>query len=221
MFNERCTQYWGTEAIPVLGTEGGIYPFPKDSAIPSYQQDTRYPAYTHESQAEATLAMFEWITHHAPSWFFGVCLWKEDDYYEPGPAHAITRLIETAPLLRTVPPIEIMPGIGPGPIHGEPDFHMVILAPGLDPQWFFDTAQAYWNVFRPIVTSNWNMIEFIPRDKSLAVTVIAPPDMVESMSAAIHEKYANVLFDLIVVGSELSSVADVFNTRVWANRRFG
>jgi hypothetical protein len=221
MFNERCAEYWGTDSIPVLGTEGGIYPFPKDSAIPSYQQDVRYPAYTHESQAEGTLAMFEWITHYAPSWFFGVCLWKEDDYFEPGPARAISRLIETAPLLRTVPPTDILPGFGPGPIHGDPDYHMVILAPGLDPSWFFDTAQAYWNVFRPIVTTTWNLIEFIPRTQSLAVTVIAPPDMADSMRLSIEEKYGNVLFDLIVVGDDIASVADIFNARVWANRRFG
>ena len=221
MFNERCAEYWGTEAIPVLGTEGGIYPFPKDSQTPFYQQDTRFPPYTHESQAEATLAMFEWITNSAPAWFFGVCLWKEDDYYEPGPARAITRLIETPPLLRTVPPIDVLPGIGPGPIHGEPDFHMVILAPGLEPQWFFETAQAYWNTFRPIVTSNWTLVEFVPHTKSLAVTVIAPPDMADSMRASIQAKYANVLFDLIVADTDLSSVAEVFNSRVWANRRFG
>ncbi len=221
MFNERCAEYWGTEAIPVLGTEGGIYPFPKDSQTPFYQQDTRFPPYTHESQAEATLAMFEWITNTAPAWFFGVCLWKEDDYYEPGPARAITRLIETPPLLRTVPPIDVLPGVGPGPIHGEPDFHMVILAPGLEPQWFFETAQAYWNTFRPIVTSNWTLVEFVPHTKSLAVTVIAPPDMADSMRASIQAKYANVLFDLIVADTDLDSVAEVFNSRVWANRRFG
>ncbi|MEO8611502.1 MAG: hypothetical protein ABI690_26625 [Chloroflexota bacterium] len=221
MFNERCGDIWGSEAVPVLGTEGGIYPFPRTADIKSYQQDNRYPPYTHESQAEGTLAMFEWITHYAPAWHFGVCLWKEDDYWEPGPAKATDRLIETPPLLRTVPPMEIMQGFGPGPVHGEPTYHMIVLAPGLEPQWFFDTARAYWNNFRPIVTGVWDLIDHIPYEQSLAATVIAPPDMVDSMTAAIRKKYPNVVFDLIIANGDLSNVAQIFNERVWANRQFG
>jgi hypothetical protein len=221
MFNERCAAIWGSEAVPVLGTEGGIFPFPRNSDIKSYQQDNRYPPYTHESQAEGTVAMFEWITHHAPEWFFGVCLWKEDDYWEPGPAKATDRLMETPPLLRTVPPIETVSQMGPGPVHGEPTFHMVILAPGLEPQWFFDNARAYWNTFRPMVTGAWNLIDNIPYEKSLAATVIAPPDMVDSMTLSIREKYPNVLFDLIIANGDLSNVAEIFNSRVWSNNRFG
>ena len=67
--------------------------------------------------------------------------------------------------------------VSPGPIHGEPSFHMVILAPGLEPKWFFETARPYWNTFRPIVTTIWDFINYIPHDRSLAVTVIAPFDM--------------------------------------------
>lgn len=221
MFNERCAEIWGSEAVPVLGTEGGIYPFPRTSDIKSYQQDNRYPPYTHESQAEGTVAMYEWITHYAPSWFFGVCLWKEDDYWEPGPAKATDRLIETPPLLRTVPPMEIVQAFGPGPVHGEPTYHMVILAPGLEPQWFFDTARAYWNNYRPIVTGAWDLIDHIPYEQSLAATVIAPQDMVDSMTRAIRQKYPNVLFDLVIANGDLSNVAEIFNARVWSNRQFG
>ncbi len=227
MFNERCASIWGTQAIPVLGTEGGIYPFPKTADIPFYQQDNRYPPYTHESQAEATVAMFEWIANQAPPWFFGLCLWKEDDYWEPGPAHAITRLIETAPVLKNVPAIDVMgngvtaPQFGPGPIHGEPSFHMIILAPGLDPSWFFETARAYWNTFRPIVTTVWDFINYIPHDRSLAITLITTPDMSQPMSNIILKQYPNVYFDIIVATGDLSNVTNTLNGRVWANRRFG
>src|SRR5688572_13041818 len=85
MFNERIGEIWGANAVPVLGTEGGIYPIPKTAEITSYQLDNRYPHYTHESQAEGTVALFEWIANQGPDWLFGVCLWKEDDYWEPGP----------------------------------------------------------------------------------------------------------------------------------------
>ena len=98
---------------------------------------------------------------------------------------------------------------------------MVILAPGLEPAWFFDNARSYWNTFRPIVTTNWDFIDYIPYDKSLAVTVVAPPDMLESMSASIQGKYPNILLDVIIANGEPSGAADIFNNRVWSNRRFG
>src|SRR5690606_7883988 len=50
MFNDRAAMMFGTQAVPVGGTEGGIYAF-RDQ---SYQQDTRYPPYNERSQAEGT-----------------------------------------------------------------------------------------------------------------------------------------------------------------------
>ena len=82
---------------------------------------------------------------------------------------------------------------------------MVILAPGLDTQWFFETARSYWNTFRPTVTTIWDYINYIPYDRSLAVTVIAPPDMADSMTQIIQKQYPNVLFDLILTGKEASA----------------
>ncbi len=224
MFNERCASIFGTQAVPVVGTEGGIYPFRG-----SYQPDNRYPSYDENSQAEATIAMFEWIAREAPPWFFGVNLWKEDDYYQPNTARAIDRLAGTQPVYKDVPPIEVMGNgqivatpvpYGPGPIHGTPDFHMILLGPGLDSDWFLNTAQAYWNLFRPMVTTHLELIDFIPNTQSLAVTVIAAPDTLDLMESQIKERYANVLFDLIVANS-MESVAETFNVRARSNQRFG
>lgn len=227
MFNERATTLFGTQAVPVVGTEGGIYAFRNQS----YQQDTRYPPYNEQSQAEGTVAMFEWIARSAPAWFFGVTLWKEDDYYVPGTAPAIGRLTDIPPILRDVPGIDVLgPGIpaaratptppGPGPIRGQADFHMIVLAPGLDSSWFFDTARAYWNTFRPMVTTNVELIDLIPSTQSLAVTVISSPDLVETLRQAISGRYPNVWFDVIETDS-LEEVANTLNNRVQVNRRFG
>ncbi len=226
MFNERAAQMFGSQAVPVLGTEGGIWPFRGGS----FQQDTRYPPYDENSQAEATVAMFEWIARQAPPWFFGVTLWKEDEYYVPTNAPAIGRLAETPPIFREVPDIEVMnpdfggpvqpEDFGPGPIHGTPDHHMIILGPGLEPRWFFETAQSYWNTFRPIVTAHTELIDYIPNSQSLAVTVIAPPDTAEAVRVAIADRYPNVLFDLILT-DDMESVRFLFNDRVLLNRRFG
>lgn len=234
MFNERCADMFGTQAIPVVGTEGGIWPFNDDPGR-QYQQDNRYPPYNTESQAEATVAMFEWIARQAPPWFFGVCLWKEDLYYDRGIAPAIDRLREIPPVYKNVPPLPVMAdgytpspqsdtlsgsGVGPGPIRGQADFHMIILAPGVEPHWFFDTAQAYWNRFRPIVTTLPELIGFVPNTQSLAATVISSPDTIDFMTQQIRGQYPNVWFDLLVT-DDLSNVRDVFNSRVRVNRRFG
>jgi hypothetical protein len=226
MFNERTAALFGSQAVPVLGTEGGIWPF---TNAPSYQQDTRYPHYTRESQGEGTLAMFEWIARLGPPWFFGVCLWKEDEYFEAGDVRATSRMEQTAPMYKTVPAVSVMAdgsgpiplgAEGPGPVHGDPTHHMIVLAPGTDPSWFFDTAQAYWNTFRPIVTTLPDFIGFVPYSQSVAATVIAPPDQMEAMTSVIQDRYPNVLIDLIVV-EDVNVVRDLFNSRVYANQRFG
>ena len=227
MFNERAAQLFGTQAVPVVGTEGGIFAF-RDGV---YQQDTRYPPYNERSQAEGTVAMFEWIAREAPPWFFGVTLWKEDDYYIPGTAPAIGRLAETPPVLKEVPPLEVMgTGVpaalqtptppGPGPIRGQADFHMILLAPGLDSSWLFETARAYWNTFRPMITTAAELIDLIPSTQSLAVTVISPPELAETLRAAISDRYPNIWFDLIET-TNVEEVANTLNMRVRVNRRFG
>lgn len=228
MFNERCAQWFGTQAIPVLGTEGGIWRFLPHENGRYYQQDTRYPPYDEESQAEATVAMFDWIARQAPPWMFGLCLWKEDEYYRVGKVAAIPRLEQEPPYYKAVPPLNVMAGPaeerveivpGPGPIHGQADFHMVILAPGLDTDWFFETAQPYWQRFRPIVTDDLSLIDLFQSDKSLAATVIAPPQAIAFMTERIEAQYPHVWFDLIV-SENRSDVGDILNERVQRNQRF-
>ena len=227
MFNERCASMFGSQAIPVVGTEGGIFPF-RDGV---FKQDARYPSYNERSQAEATLGMFEWCAREAPPWFFGVTLWKEDEYYLPGVTRAMGRLGDVAPILKDVPAIDTMGSgipitpvvphfIGPGPIHGQADYHMIILGPGLESRWFFETAQAYWNTFRPIVTTHDDLIGLIPGSRSLAVTVIASPDTADVVRSEIKERYINVWFDLILADS-IDAVMETLNTRARSNRRFG
>jgi hypothetical protein len=174
--------------------------------------------------------MYEWLAREAPPWAFGVCMWKEDEFWIPGPTLAIQRLIEVPVVYKDVPPIPVMGDglsltrtvepFGPGPIHGEPDYHMILLGPGLETQWFFDTAQAYWNRFRPMVTTREELIQFIPTTRSLAVTIIATPETLDLMRLQIQERYVNVLYDEIPA-VELDTVAETLNLRVRLDQRFG
>ncbi|MCC6614605.1 MAG: hypothetical protein IT320_14080 [Anaerolineae bacterium] len=226
MFNERCAQYFGTQAIPVVGSEGGIFPFRGGS----FQQDTRYPAYSEVNHGDATAALFRWCAQQAPPWFFGLTLWKEDEYYIPGPVQAIGRLGELPVYTKTVPPIEVMgnglegprpvPQYGPGPIQGQADFHFIVLAPGLDAEWFFETMRAYWDRFRPIVTTDLSLIDYMPFEQSAAITIVSPPALMETLSRAASLPYPNAYLDPIEA-VDLDEVARIFNDRVAVNRRFG
>lgn len=216
-YNQRLAEWFGAGPLPVVGTEGGIYPLPVNE---SQQPDPRFPRYDRTSHAEATAALFNWISYSGPDWMFGLTLWKEDEYYNNN-LPAVQRLEEVPQIRRgeAWPTSTISSGLAP--VVGEPGFHVVVLAPGLEPSWFFDTAQAYWNQFRPIVATSWDFFSFIPAGRSLAATVISPTDMVETMTQAIQKQYPNVLFDLVIASADLGSVADVLNGRVWSNRRFG
>lgn len=218
-FNQRLKEWFGADPLPVFGTEGGIYPLPNSSP---QQPDPRFPMYDRKAHAEGTVAMFDWLATEAPEWHFGLALWKEDEYYNHN-LEAIPRMMELKAMTRRgggrqrKPPA---PPKGPGPVYGEPTFHAVLLAPGLEPGWFFEAARAYWNTFRPVVTTVWNFVEHIPYDRSLAVTVISPPDMVESMKQVIQEQYPNVVFDVLPITDTLG-ITETLNARVWANRRLG
>ncbi|MBZ0300111.1 MAG: hypothetical protein K8J31_10235, partial [Anaerolineae bacterium] len=228
MFNERCAQWFGTQAVPVVGTEGGIFPFLPDDHGRLYQQDNRYPPYDEVSQAQATIAMFDWIARQGPPWLFGVCLWKEDVYYNPDKTLAILRMEETEPYFKSVPPLEVMANPlveedtivpGPGPIHGQADFHMIIFGPGVDTSWFFETARPYWELFRPIVTTDLSLMDRFMSDKSLAATVICPPEYIATLTERIKDRYPHVWFDLIVA-EKRQDVGDILNERVERNQRF-
>lgn len=99
----------GAGPIPVVATAGGIAPIPRPGAAP-LQPNELYPPYDRESQAEATLAMFEWIARYGPPWFFGITLADEAIYYDgpDGIAPAIAFLAETPPLGKEVPFIEVI-----------------------------------------------------------------------------------------------------------------
>jgi hypothetical protein len=224
--NDRLAQLFGTQAVPVVGTEGGIWPFRNEW----FQQDNRYPPYNEVSQAEATIAMYEWIARVSPPWYFGVCMWKEDEFYDGDyVAPAIGRLEEVPPILKPVPPIDVMgtpttpqPTLipGPGPIHGSADHHIVVLAIGLTSDWFFETAQAYYAMFRPVVTTQPEIIDYIPNTQSLAVTLITQPEQAALLQNSIRSRYPNVYID-VILADDIDRVKSQLEQRAQRNLRFG
>jgi len=234
IFNERCAELFGVQSIPVLGTEGGIWRFPAPGEA-GYQQDVRFPPYTNQSHAQATLAMFDWIAQQAPPWFFGVTLWIEDDYVEDGQA-ALNVLSQNAPYTKEVPDISVLEDSsfyfasgapdsirGPGPVHGQADLHMVLLDDTLSVDWFFETASGYWDRFRPIVTTNTDFLDMMPYSKSLAITLVVSSVRRFEAENFIRENYPNAYLDPLIVqdGNTYAQLATVFQQRVETGRRFG
>jgi len=241
---QRLQEIFDIGVVPVIGTEGGLWPMPERDR--PQQLDARYHGFTWESHAHATQAMFDWISREAPPWMFGVALWKWDYYYDAaagGPLAATTIFRETTPLPKDVPAIEVLsdysilergaetaenrlaPDVvlrppGPGPIHGQADYHFIILAPGIEPEWFFTIARVYWERFKPTLMTIYDFINFLPDDNSLAATIITTPDKVDLMNDQIAKRWTNVYMDMIVV-SETRQLEELLNSRVAVGRRFG
>lgn len=236
-FMDLLRRFFGGGIVPVVGTEGGIWPWPGPGE-PARIDDNRYPGVTWHSHAEAIVAMFNWIASGAaPPWFFGVTLWKEDIYWEnsAGSVPTVSRLHDTAPPFKDVPALDTGgstwygPGVsppevevpeGPGPVHGGPDYHFMLLSETVDADWFFAAAEAYWIRYHPVLVSSTDLIPLLPFDKTLAITVIVPPDQVEQMNTNIRDRWPNAWYDLVVVESA-AALADVFRQRVSVGRRFG
>lgn len=220
---ERLQEMFDVEAVPFIGTEGGISAPQNPTAV--YQPDTRFPAYTWSSHAEATVAMFDWISTNAPPWFFGLTLWKYDEYYQGanGAVPAIERLAQKAPIFKAVPDLpalrdEVSPPVVAGPYI--PDYHFVFLAPGFEESWFFEAAQGYWDQFRPSLLTDLEFLDRLDSQFAIAVTAITLADMVDWLAANIVQRWPYIRLDTVVVENS-AGLAEQLNYRVVLGRRLG
>lgn len=228
-FMRKFQELFGGGAIPVVGTEGGVFPVPTLSEF--YQLDSRYPGYDGGSHAEATVAMFNWIVQQAPPWMFGVALWKENDYWETasGEVPAVQKMMQMGQPLKDVPPLEPLDGPGPrfladwrgpGPIHGSPDYHFVVVAPGFNADWLFERGSAYFERFKPQLLPSIDYIGYLNYKRSLGVTVLATPNLAQYMRDEISGRWPAVWVDMLAVESA-EALAKALDERVQTGRRFG
>ena len=96
----------------------------------------------------------------------------------------------------------------------------MILAPGIDQEWFFEIAKIYWSRFQPTLMTVPEFINFLPKEISLAVTIISTPEAVDLMNDQVARRWQNVYFDL-VVASTARELEELLNSRVAVGRRFG
>jgi hypothetical protein len=82
--------------------------------------------------------------------------------------------------------------------HNIPNFHFLYIAPSLGAEWFFDAARLYWEQFRPIVVSDFELPRLIPPYLSVIVTVVARRDIVTYLKTQLAEVAPNAVFDPVV-----------------------
>lgn len=101
-FQRLLKHHFELDPLPVVATAGGITPIPRQGQ-PAIQQDGRYPPYSHDSHAEAIMALWRWVAESGPPWFFGATLQSEHLFYdEQGTLLAIEHMIAAAPVLKTI-----------------------------------------------------------------------------------------------------------------------
>lgn len=102
----------------------------------------------------------------------------------------------------------------------EPDFHFMVLAPGLQSNWFFVAARRYWQRFRPTVLDDMSLIGIIPPDKTVAITTLARSDTASFLREQIQQNFPNARHDELVHDT-LEEMQTILDLRVESGRRFG
>ncbi len=101
-----------------------------------------------------------------------------------------------------------------------PDYHFLLIAPNLGAEWLFDAARAYWERFRPIVTSDLELPRLVPPENSIILTVVARRDTAPEWGVTVAQNLPQVLFDPIVYDS-FDDMKQALNTRAALNQPFG
>jgi hypothetical protein len=79
-----------------------------------------------------------------------------------------------------------------------PDYHFLYIEPTLGADWFFTAARRYWERFRPLVVSDFDLISFIPPRRSLAITTLARRDLAKKIADDIKKNFPRAYHDPLV-----------------------
>lgn len=77
-------------------------------------------------------------------------------------------------------------------------YHVLYLGPGLGAEWLFEAGRAYILQFKPILTSNLDILQYVPPRRSLAVTTIARRDTAQRVAQDVAKRYPRAYHDALV-----------------------
>ncbi|MBE0690732.1 MAG: hypothetical protein IH587_11490 [Anaerolineae bacterium] len=101
-----------------------------------------------------------------------------------------------------------------------PDYHFLLVAPGLGAEWLFDTARVYFDRFRPTILPDMAFIQLIPPDRRIAITTIARRDIAPTLGVQLSQLRPDALYDPIVYDTA-SEVRHTLDQRAAMNQPFG
>lgn len=101
-----------------------------------------------------------------------------------------------------------------------PDFHFLFIAPNLGVEWLFDAARLYWDRFRPTVISNFDLLIFLPTDRTVIVTALMMRDYAPQAGVDLSRNRPDAYFDP-VVRDTFEEVQAVLDQRAMLAQPFG
>ncbi len=101
-----------------------------------------------------------------------------------------------------------------------PDFHFLLISPNLGAEWLFDAARVYWDRYRPTIVSDFNFVLLIPREKTVAITLIARRDTAAQFGVQLAQINPDAYFDP-VVNDLFDDTKQVLDERARLGQPFG
>lgn len=101
-----------------------------------------------------------------------------------------------------------------------PDYHFLYVDQALGSDWLFQAARRYWDRFRPVVATSFDLISLAPARRSVAITVLARRDIAPKLVAYVRQRFPRATIDPLVydVPADLKLTLD---GRAEFNQRFG
>jgi hypothetical protein len=124
-----------------------------------------------------------------------------------------------------------MPTLQPDTTHelqetGEPptqkaDFHFLYLAPGVSVDYFFIAARKFWETFKVIVVYDLDVIQYVPRRYTVAITSLARSDTAQQVRDEIESTFGRRVYHDPLVYDFVEDLKLTLDVRAERNEPFG
>jgi hypothetical protein len=101
-----------------------------------------------------------------------------------------------------------------------PQFHFLIVAPNLGPEWLFDAARRYWERYEPTLLGDLVLLRAVPLAATISVTVIAMRDTIAAIGVEVAQASPVAYLDAVVFETPEQARAEL-DRRADYNQPFG
>lgn len=79
-----------------------------------------------------------------------------------------------------------------------PDYHFLYIDPTLGVDWLFVAARRYWECFRPLVITSFDLVSYVPPQRSIAITTLARRDLAKKVASDVKKNFPHAFHDPLV-----------------------